>query len=564
MNLYDVKLTISGDNILKDIQWNNGHLESLFSDVWGKYVGADAAGLLEDMDYRQPFGTYDWEGFELVHAAVETGDGLVLLIKHNDHRNLLYEKAMNYLNHGLQIYDSEASAVFFNTKSLVMSEFDDVAQVEGRHLLDIYELDENISTTLTSLRTGRPVINRVDHFRTSDGTLIASSNTAYPLLHNDTIIGAAVLEYDKALVENEINTMKSIDEAMDSFKGPETRAARHGYTFTNILGNGEKVRAAVTIARRVAAQSSSVLLVGETGTGKELFAQSIHNESPRADKPFVAINCAAIPDTLIEGLLFGTAKGSFTGSEDKPGYFEEANGGTLFIDELNSMSLTMQSKLLRVVQEKTFRRVGGDKDIKIDIRFISSCNEDPFEVIKSNRLRQDLFYRLSTVMIELPPLRDHMEDISNLVKARVRNNNGHFANKISEVEPEVMNYLNQYNWPGNVRELFHVVDYAQNITDGETIKAEHLPRYLQEKVNKSDGKSLREASGTTVEYGESGGPAEINWSTDTLQSLMDDYECLVLTAALDHYGSNITQTAKALDIKRQSLQYRLKKYGIIV
>lgn len=160
----------------------------------------------------------------------------------------------------------------------------------------------------------------------------------------------------------------------------------------------------MALAKRVAGQDSSVLLVGETGTGKEIFAQSIHRSSPRSGKKFLAINCAAIPDTLIESLLFGTQKGSFTGSEDKAGYFEEANGGTLFLDELNSMSLTMQSKLLRVLQENTFRRVGGSRDLKLDVRIISSCNEDPFRSISENQFRRDLFYRLSTVMIELPPL----------------------------------------------------------------------------------------------------------------------------------------------------------------
>ena len=214
--------------------------------------------------------------------------------------------------------------------------------------------------------------------------------------------------------------MAQAEKALRDFQ-PNTPPTRFsGYTFEHIIGNGENLQKAVRIARKIAPQNNSVLLVGETGTGKEIFAQSIHRCSPRKDKKFVALNCAAIPETLIESLLFGTQKGSFTGSENKVGYFEEAEGGTLFLDEMNSMSLAMQSKILRALQENSFRRVGGQKDISMDVRIISSCNKDPFLCIKENELRKDLFYRLSTVMIELPPLRNHKEDLEELIQYHLR------------------------------------------------------------------------------------------------------------------------------------------------
>ena len=268
------------------------------------------------------------------------------------------------------------------------------------------------------------------------------------------------------------------------------------------------------LARRVAPQDSPVLLVGETGTGKEIFAQSIHRASSRRGGKFLAINCAAVPETLIESLLFGTRKGSFTGSEDKAGYLEEAAGGTLFLDELNSMSLAMQSKILRVLQEKTFRR--------------------------------DLFYRLSTVMIELPPLREHPEDLEGLIRYHLEATAYQFVRAVTRIEPEVCALLRAYRWPGNVRELFHVLDYAQNVTDSQVMEVRHLPPYL-----------LKHRTEPAAPL-----PA-IDFSRETLQSLMDNYEKQIIEQALEHCGCNISRTAQALGILRQSLQYRIRKYGLI-
>ena len=285
--------------------------------------------------------------------------------------------------------------------------------------------------------------------------------------------------------------------------------------------------------------------MGETGTGKEIFAQSIHRASRRRAGKFLAINCAAVPETLIESLLFGTRKGSFTGSEDKAGYFEEASGGTLFLDELNSMSLAMQSKILRVIQEKTFRRVGGGKDLHLDVRLISSCNEDPFKAISENTFRRDLFYRLSTVMLELPPLREHLEDLEELIRYHLESTAYQFVQGIIRVEPGVYALLRTYHWPGNVRELFHVLDYAQNVADAGVMEVRHLPPYLLK------------------HHAQPAAPAPIDFSRETLQSLMDGYERQIISQALDHCGYNISQTAQTLGILRQSLQYRIRKYGLI-
>lgn len=236
------------------------------------------------------------------------------------------------------------------------------------------------------------------------------------------------------------------------------------------------------------------------------------------------------------------------------GYFEEAEGGTLFLDELNSMSLGMQSKILRAIQENTLRRVGGQKDIRMDVRIISSCNEDPFQAVAKNQLRKDLFYRLSTVMIELPPLRDHLEDLDELISYRLSATSFQFAHTFSQISPEVRQLFGSYAWPGNVRELFHVLDYAQNVTDDDVLNVEHLPGYLRKKS---------EIQSTSAETAIGSEAATFPWGED-LQSIMDAYENKVLRESLAHYGYNISKTADALGLRRQSLQYRIKKYGIVI
>ena len=266
----------------------------------------------------------------------------------------------------------------------------------------------------------------------------------------------------------------------------------------------------------------------------------------------VALNCAAVPETLIESVLFGTVKGSFTGSENRVGYLEQADGGTLFLDELNSMSMSMQSKLLRVLQEGVFRRVGGEKDIRTNVRIIASCNEDPFAAIRENRIRRDLFYRISTIMIDLPPLRNHLEDLEELIRHHIRVNDRLFLHTSTEIQDEVLEIFRNYAWPGNVRELFHVLDYARNVADDDVLRPEHLPPYMKRTVGPAESSS-REAAGPGEPH---------DFSRDTLQDIMDEYEHRVLMEALEHFGYNITKTAEALGLRRQSLQYRIRKYGI--
>lgn len=377
-----------------------------------------------------------------------------------DHRDYLFSRALDQVDEGVQIYDKNACAVYFNKASRDISHIPSGIDPRGRHLLDLYNLDEGVSTTMTALRTQSPVINRVDHFEVSDGAHIATANTSYPILREGELLGAVVFEQTQELVQRNIKRLEETGQAMKEYASKASQISFSGYTFDHVIGHNPNLRAAVSVAK------------------KEIFAQSIHRASPRRGKKFLAINCAAIPDTLIESLLFGTQKGSFIGSEDQSGYFEEAAGGTLFLDGLNSMRLAMQSKILRVIQENTFRRVGGNKDLALDVRIISSCNEDPFRSISENRFRRDLFYRPSTVMIELLPLREQLDDLEELISRLLNATSYQYVHRSTHVEQEVYDLLRAYHWPGNVRDLFHVLDYAQNVGDSGTLCLQQLPSYL--------------------------------------------------------------------------------------
>lgn len=548
---YDICFTTNEQYQFLHVQYKDIHIENTYTSLFKNWISYQRhITSVFPIPEQSTSGEFIWDGDSFSYERMDApNQGFYYFLVKQNHLEDLFIHALNFITDGVQIYDENGCALFFNQASRNLSQIPSTLDIRGRHLLDLFAIDEQISTTMTALRTKAPVINRVDHFSTSAGASVASVNTSYPVSKDNEVIGAIVFEQTQEIIDCSKKKMKQAEKALQGFQ-PSTSPTRFsGYTFDHIIGHGENLQKAVRIARKIAPQNNSVLLVGETGTGKEIFAQSIHRCSPRKDKKFVALNCAAIPETLIESLLFGTQKGSFTGSENKAGYFEEAEGGTLFLDEMNSMSLAMQSKILRALQENSFRRVGGQKDISMDVRIISSCNKDPFLCIKENELRKDLFYRLSTVMIELPALRNHKEDLEELIQYHLRSTIFQYVHSSTELSPEVMELFYHYDWPGNVRELFHVLDYVRNISDGNTILLEHLPSYLLK--TKKAPETQKKVPNTSICF-----------QNTSLQNIMDEYEHEILRSALEHFGYNITKTADALGIRRQSLQYRIHKYGI--
>ncbi|GER67728.1 ATPase AAA [Weizmannia acidilactici] len=257
---------------------------------------------------------------------------------------------------------------------------------------------------------------------------------------------------------------------------------RRLYRFEDIIGVSDVLKNTIQSAKRVSKSDVTIMLRGESGTGKEMFAQSIHNESDRKDKPFIAINCAAIPENLLESELFGYEKGAFTGAEkDKPGRLELANKGTLFLDEIGDMSLYLQAKILRVIQEKTFERIGSNKSKEIDVRIISATHRDLEELVRKGEFREDLYYRISVIPIYIPPLRERKEDLPILIEHFMSGFSRDMQRSPKKLSAEVLQKLIQYDWPGNIRELQNVVRHFVELEIGDTVTVKSLPSALRKK-----------------------------------------------------------------------------------
>lgn len=318
------------------------------------------------------------------------------------------------------------------------------------------------------------------------------------------------------------------------------------FSFDHIIGESPAMREMLALAHKVAeSEVSSVLLQGESGTGKDLVAKAIHYHSARADSPFIAINCAALPGTLIESELFGYEKGAFTDAKArKEGLFEQAEGGTLFLDEIGELELSLQAKLLRVLEEGSFRRVGGLKDLPLDVRVIAASNRDLKTEGEAGRFRSDLFYRLSVIQIDIPPLRERGDDIRVLAEHYLSSFRSRLRKNITDIDEEALATFRRYEWPGNVRELRNVIERAMILEDGEEITTRYLPRGLVSESNL--GSSISSVTSERVRL-----PAD--------GISLEDVEMSLVKQALQRSGGNQTRAAELLHISRDQLRYRMKK-----
>jgi DNA-binding NtrC family response regulator len=308
--------------------------------------------------------------------------------------------------------------------------------------------------------------------------------------------------------------------------------------FGQMVGSSSQMRKVYQTIEQAAPTSASVLIWGESGTGKELVAQTIHQLSPRNQLPFVPINCAAIPETLLESEIFGHEKGAFTGAFDRrEGCFELADRGTLFLDEIAEMTPATQVKLLRVLQERKFRRLGGRQEQAVDVRVIAATNAVPADAVKSGKLREDLFYRLNVFAIELPPLRKRKEDLPLLIQAFLGEFNGRNRKSVSALDPVAMRALEQYNWPGNVRELRNVIERAVILCSGQFIEPKHLPPLVAAPTVETSKPTLSITPGTTVEEAEN----------------------RLILMTLEHTRDNKTRAAEILGISLKTLHNKLNK-----
>jgi DNA-binding NtrC family response regulator len=318
--------------------------------------------------------------------------------------------------------------------------------------------------------------------------------------------------------------------------------------FGQMLGRGAEMRRAFEIADRVAPTDSTVLILGESGTGKDLLAQEIHARSPRMGKPFVAVNCAALPETLIESELFGYERGAFTGAtQQKKGKFELASGGTLFLDEIGDMNPVTQAKVLRALESRTIERLGGTQSIPVDVRVISATHRDLPTEIRDGKFREDLFYRLRVVAIDLPPLRAHKEDISVLAEAFLQMH-GSRLERTARLSREAMVAIERYDWPGNVRELKNALERSLVLCAGEEISVADLP--------------LEVASGEPMGHKASRNGTDAGLSEKDFREAKHKFEVAYLTKQLVSHRWNVSRTAATIGLHRQSLQEKLRELGI--
>lgn len=320
------------------------------------------------------------------------------------------------------------------------------------------------------------------------------------------------------------------------------------YSFQNLVGNSGSIHAVFEMIKRVSQAPTNVLITGESGTGKEMIAKAIHYNGPLKDKPFVPVNCGAIPESLMESEMFGHKKGSFTGAvADKSGMFEVADGGTLFLDEVGELPVSIQVKLLRAIQERVIRRVGAVEDTSVNVRIIAATNRDLQEMVANGSFRQDLFYRLNVINIESPPLRERTDDIPLLANHFLQKYNQRLGKSIGGISVEAMDLLKKYDYPGNVRELENIIERTVALEGGATILPESLPPF----VNTPSGRKM--ASSQEIQVTEEG---------LDLDKVMGQIEKEILIKAIHAAGGVKKRAAKLLNITFRSMRYRVEKYNL--
>ncbi|EHQ88185.1 sigma-54 interaction domain-containing protein [Desulfosporosinus youngiae] len=447
-------------------------------------------------------------------------------------RELLFE-ILNHIHDVVLVIDSNTTIVYANeayAKILGVP----ISKVLGRRLDTI----EPGAKTIEVLHTGKTSHDRRSYLDSLGIDVIGST---FPLYNGRKIIGC-VSTFKNITDVVELNRELTQTKGVTDYLKEQLEQDKYlPNSFSEYVGQNRRLKETLLLAAKVAKTDSTVLILGESGVGKEVLARAVHNCSRRKHKPMIKVNCAAIPEHLIESELFGYETGAFTGAKKggKLGKFELAHNGTIFMDEIGDMSLTMQAKLLRVLQEKEFERIGGTKATKVDIRVIAATNRDLEGMIEKGTFRSDLYYRLNIVPLKLTPLRERRDDIIRLAKT--------FLNQFSKelgreliLSPQVVKHLKAYDWPGNIRELKNIIEHASIVCSSEVIKPNHLPDHILSKKNYSGVQGR---------------------SYDVKESVAKVEKELIL-AALSAYDNNRSKALRALGISRKSFYDKLHRYGI--
>ena len=464
----------------------------------------------------------------------------------------ILQKGSDILGEGIHVVDARGKTIIYN-EAMAKLEKISVEDVLGKPFRDVFSYIPKQESTLTkALTEGITTKEKLQRYFNIYGKEITTINTTVPIEVDGQVVAAMEVAKDITDIKNMSDTILELqEESLGVGENDELAASQKSgkpkmkqYSFKDLTGSSPGFTEALERARRAAKTDASVFIYGETGTGKELFAQSMHYDGNRKNKPFLAQNCAALPESLLEGILFGTTKGGFTGAVDRAGLFEQAIGGTLLLDEISAMPYELQGKLLRVLQEDYIRRVGGSKDIPIDVRIIATVNEPAEKLIAEGALRKDLYYRLNIVSLNIPPLRERKEDIPLLTDRFLEKHNARYGKEVWMVSEKALEKLKDHDYPGNVRELENIIMAAVSLADKE-----HVLNEKDINIQKTYQESSHMIAGFEREHA-------------TLAEYLEIIEKTVIRKHLMENEGNVSKTAKDLGMLRQNLQHKIKKYGL--
>ncbi|PEB41903.1 sigma 54-interacting transcriptional regulator [Bacillus pseudomycoides] len=457
-----------------------------------------------------------------------------------------YENALNLLSECILGVNEQGIINFLSGAYARFLGIDDPKEAIGKHCTEVVE-----NTRMHIIvKTGQVEIGHIQ--RMNNRNIVA---TRIPIMKEGKIIGAIgkIMFHDIKQFKALGDQISAMESKLSYYQTELQRLQEGRFSFQSIVGESAKMEEVKMMALKVSKSRSTVLIRGESGTGKELFANAVHHASPRADGAFIRLNCAAIPRDLLEAELFGYEEGAFTGAKKggKPGKIELAHKGTFFLDEIGDMSLDMQVKLLRVLQEKEIERIGGTKTHKIDVRFIAATHRNLREMVQSGEFREDLYYRLNVFAIDIPPLRERKGDMVHLTEFLIRKLNEEFGSSVLSLDDRVRDIFMEHDWPGNIRELENVLERALNVVEGTIIQVHHLPVYLRKKDLEE------ELYHETFMVDQ-----EKNEMSYSLQTEVESAEKRVIARALKKTAGNIKEAAGLLGIHRASLYRKIERYGM--
>jgi len=457
-----------------------------------------------------------------------------------------YVDSMIIVDENLNIMHSSRINPRFND-SYINNEYKEFC---GKRYFEIYtELDPKESSVVECLKNGKILIRENQVFADLRGRIYHTKNITYPIIRLGKIVGAIELSQDITSI-GDLKPTVHMDLAKVKIR-EQDKVESDNISFESIITKNYEMLENIRRAKIFALESNPVLIYGETGTGKEMFVEAMVKSNKIRSNKLIIQNCAAIPEALFESILFGSCKGAFTGAENKKGLFEMADGGVLFLDELNSMPLHLQAKLLRILQDGKVRPVGSTNEKIIDVKVIVAINKKPIQLIKENLLREDLFYRLSSNTLNLVALRDRKEDISLYIDYFIKKFNEVHNKGVYKLSCNLRNILLNYDWPGNVRELKHIIDSMMNVSEEEVLTSKNLPVYLKEVIN--DNSKLVKNSLNQENY--------LDFKI-SLKEIMDRTERDYILRTLIFCNGNITRSAELLELPRQTLKYRMDKLNI--